>query len=360
MREILSCPRCKDLLFQPVSLPCAGTVCQACFESQLSLFLLATGFYPCPAPNCRQRHLYRNEKPNLLLAQLCEKLFPRQFESFRVYRDTSRSVSVLLEKAIALVKIGQKLKLSEEEIEILEKLASRLHGSYIDITPNVQPRALCIKLLFLTNRTEEATREAINLFLSSGCELTLMGCIEFFRRAQAGFEHLQTKTEGKQSDPSVSLDFPKDSIPDELRLELLEPFDFECTLCLNQLSDIVSLPCGHTWCKHCILQAHEVCRKCPMCRACLPSYSYISNYTCRKNAITACLERYTQYRSVRNESVSSANTAIIRDVPIFVCSLAYPSGRYAFHLFEPRYRVSCRAGVFNCLLIFCRSLYSAV
>jgi hypothetical protein len=42
--------------------------------------------------------------------------------------------------------------------------------------------------------------------------------------------------------------------------------DFECILCMKLLHEPVTTPCGHSFCKGCLVRAQDHSNKCPMCR----------------------------------------------------------------------------------------------
>jgi hypothetical protein len=42
--------------------------------------------------------------------------------------------------------------------------------------------------------------------------------------------------------------------------------EFECTLCLQLFYNPSTLPCGHTFCQHCLETATTFTNKCPLCR----------------------------------------------------------------------------------------------
>lgn len=49
---------------------------------------------------------------------------------------------------------------------------------------------------------------------------------------------------------------------------LVDPAEsLSCTLCLSLFHDPVTVGCGHTFCRHCLLQAVAAKPSCPLCRA---------------------------------------------------------------------------------------------
>jgi Zinc finger, C3HC4 type (RING finger) len=117
---------------------------------------------------------------------------------------------------------------------------------------------------------------------------------------------------------------------------LLTLSDLDCNLCLNTLSDPVTCPCGHTWCKKCLLQSLEHSDKCPMCRQKLPQRGY---FDARPECalLAGIMESLDLDRDLKG--FESGQGEVKERVPIFICSLAFPGSQANFHMFEPRYRV---------------------
>ena len=46
--------------------------------------------------------------------------------------------------------------------------------------------------------------------------------------------------------------------------------NYQCGICLDVLTDPITLPCGHTWCKSCILDTLKVRSRCPNCKKTVP------------------------------------------------------------------------------------------
>ncbi|KAJ3215004.1 hypothetical protein HDU67_000957 [Dinochytrium kinnereticum] len=144
----------------------------------------------------------------------------------------------------------------------------------------------------------------------------------------------------------------------------------ECTLCFSMLGDPVTAPCGHSWCRCCLLQSLSHANACPLCRRTLPPYIYFekrprnltlsriidhiqtviksfptssvpsisvsSPPTCSTTA-GACLELppVTETSEATTAALAASKTIII---PIFVGPLVFPGVPCFMHIFEPRYR----------------------
>ncbi|KAL4283734.1 hypothetical protein GQ457_16G031320 [Hibiscus cannabinus] len=116
--------------------------------------------------------------------------------------------------------------------------------------------------------------------------------------------------------------------------------DFDCTLCLKLLYEPITTPCGHSFCRSCLLQTMDRSNKCPLCRTVL----FISPRTC---AISVTLnniiqknfpEEYDERRAEHDSLIHLGNDMI----PLFVMDVVIPCQKFPLHIFEPRYRLMVR------------------
>ncbi|KAI4897165.1 hypothetical protein NFI96_015213 [Prochilodus magdalenae] len=127
--------------------------------------------------------------------------------------------------------------------------------------------------------------------------------------------------------------------------ELLDPNDFECPLCMRLFYEPVTTPCGHTFCKNCLERCLDHSPQCPLCKESLKMY-----LASRKYAITWVLDdiikQYLAEEHARRQKLHTEETKELSDlhknVPIFVCTMAYPTVPCPLHVFEPRYRLMIR------------------
>ncbi|KAI9208828.1 PUA-like domain-containing protein [Polychytrium aggregatum] len=114
--------------------------------------------------------------------------------------------------------------------------------------------------------------------------------------------------------------------------------DIECTLCFNTLYQPITTPCGHTWCRPCLLRAVEVKPSCPCCRQSLPSYGCMQGRHPNR-ILTRILESFFS-KTIEMRSLTSNQELPDRRlvVPIFVGSLALPGIPCFMRIFEERYR----------------------
>ncbi|KAK3566234.1 hypothetical protein QTP86_029679, partial [Hemibagrus guttatus] len=125
--------------------------------------------------------------------------------------------------------------------------------------------------------------------------------------------------------------------------DLLDPSDFECSLCMRLFYEPVTTPCGHSFCKNCLQRSLDHSPQCPLCKESLRLY-----LASRRFSITRVLddiikrylcEEHAGRQKIHNEKQKSSQK---NNVPIFVCTMAYPTVPCPLHVFEPRYRLMIR------------------
>jgi hypothetical protein len=113
----------------------------------------------------------------------------------------------------------------------------------------------------------------------------------------------------------------------------------ECSLCLSLVCEPVSTPCGHSFCRICLVKAlRRYQKKCPSCR----SVCHVSAEDAPVNIMIqnmCLLVNSTLYNTRLQESATekeSWNTVL----PIFYYNQAlFPGCKLSLHLFEPRYKI---------------------
>jgi hypothetical protein len=113
----------------------------------------------------------------------------------------------------------------------------------------------------------------------------------------------------------------------------------ECPLCLNMVCEPISISCGHTFCRVCLVKSvrrHK--KRCPSCR----EICHISPETAAENimvkgvAMTLDPEGYR----LRLEETVTEKESWSTILPIFFYnSVMFPGSTLSLHLFEPRYKL---------------------
>ncbi|XP_074010885.1 LON peptidase N-terminal domain and RING finger protein 1 [Numenius arquata] len=147
------------------------------------------------------------------------------------------------------------------------------------------------------------------------------------------------KKQGESTKRDMTLPFG--TIPGDL----IDVSDFECSLCMRLFFEPVTTPCGHTFCKGCLERCLDHAPQCPLCKESLKEY-----LASRKYSTTELLEelimKYLSDELYERKRIHAEETAehsnLTKNVPMFVCTMAYPTVPCPLHVFEPRYRLMIR------------------
>lgn len=124
---------------------------------------------------------------------------------------------------------------------------------------------------------------------------------------------------------------------DRLRSEV------DCQVCYGLILDPMTLPCGHTFCHSCIARVLDHSDLCPICRRKLGMTSSIS-----KEPLNWILMRlinffFSDLVEARREALAQDELGVDhKNLPLFVCTLSFPTMPTFLHIFEPRYRLMIR------------------
>lgn len=127
--------------------------------------------------------------------------------------------------------------------------------------------------------------------------------------------------------------------------ELLDSGDLECSLCMRLFYEPVTTPCGHTFCLKCLERCLDHNSNCPLCKENLSEY--LANRGYHKTLLMEeVLQRYlgdelAERKKIHEEEMTELSN-LNQEVPIFVCTMAFPTIPCPLHVFEPRYRLMIR------------------
>ncbi|KAM9850367.1 LON peptidase N-terminal domain and RING finger protein 1 [Aulostomus maculatus] len=169
------------------------------------------------------------------------------------------------------------------------------------------------------------------------CCLSLCQAVSFLPAAEEDEEMMMRKEDGHGRG--------ENSHSRQNTLSVLTVSDFECPLCIRLFFEPVTTPCGHTFCKNCIERSLDHNLRCPLCKQ--PLQEYLKN---RKYNLTALLQDIMDHlfpaqlaeRKQVHETEMAELSNLTKDIPIFVCTVAYPGVPCPLHIFEPRYRLMMR------------------
>ncbi|KAJ1118394.1 hypothetical protein NDU88_006585 [Pleurodeles waltl] len=131
----------------------------------------------------------------------------------------------------------------------------------------------------------------------------------------------------------------------EISLVHLESSDFECSLCMRLFYEPVTTPCGHTFCLKCLERCLDHNPHCPLCKENLSEFlatrAYKKTWLTEELIVRYLPEELAERRKLYEEEIKELSN-LTKDVPIFVCTMAFPTIPCPLHVFEPRYRLMIR------------------
>ena len=123
--------------------------------------------------------------------------------------------------------------------------------------------------------------------------------------------------------------------------------ELDCQVCYALLLDPLTTSCGHTFCRKCVARVLDHSDLCPICRRALtmpPSLKDVASNKCLARLLIGLCPDLVAAR----EDAEAQEEAVVsgeRNVPLFVCTLAFPSTPTFLHVFEPRYRLMIRRAI---------------
>ncbi|XP_054453811.1 LON peptidase N-terminal domain and RING finger protein 3-like [Anoplopoma fimbria] len=127
--------------------------------------------------------------------------------------------------------------------------------------------------------------------------------------------------------------------------DVLDPTDLECSLCMRLFYEPVATSCGHTFCLRCLERCLDHNPKCPLCKEELSEYLVQRQY-CKTVLTESLISKYLPSEFIERQKIHQEEMAefsnLNKNVPIFVCTMAFPTVPCPLHIFEPCYRLMIR------------------
>uniref|UniRef100_A0A8C0E5P5 LON peptidase N-terminal domain and ring finger 3 n=1 Tax=Balaenoptera musculus TaxID=9771 RepID=A0A8C0E5P5_BALMU len=387
------CRKCHGFLSDPVSLSCGHTFCKLCLERgraadrrcalcgvKLSALMVATGrargarragqqappplrvnvvlsgllgkLFPGPARASQLRHegnrLYREHQVEAALLKYNEavRLAPNDHLLYsnrsQIYFTLESHEDALHDAEIAckLRPMGFKETLERPHCSSQEAAAARGHrGSPMNLVPVKGDRR--------QDGPEEqdgAEEEAGGGAASPQAASSKAGKCQEKKRKRCQTEPQDPDVPRKASKPGPPAApgaRPALSVP----LASFDASDLECSLCMRLFYEPVTTPCGHTFCLKCLERCLDHNAKCPLCKdglsQCLASRKYSKNVIMEELIAKFLPEELKERRRLYEEEMEELSN-LNKNVPIFVCTMAYPTVPCPLHIFEPCYRLMIR------------------
>ncbi|KAH8895077.1 ATP-dependent protease La domain-containing protein [Thozetella sp. PMI_491] len=301
--RLIQCPICSLPLQDPITLPCGKSLCKKCLPDP---HLRTNISYPatenrlqglqCPFSDCCKDHAVGDCSPDVTL---------------------NKAVSVLISE--------------------LRKTLEQASGSELvtHITAKDEWEAAGVPSLQSSDQPSE---------VAHGGKLLATFALVDKGELRYGAEVTSTTPITKEHD-----DF--DAAVLEQVKEATRP-EMDCHVCYALFLDPVTTPCGHTYCRSCLQRVMDHAKICPVCRRELTIQPIVYKRACPSNQLLDKIAVSfwpdildSRRRALVSEGLPSDDGEF--NLPIFVCTLSFPSMPTFLHIFEPRYRLMIRRALEN-------------
>ncbi|XP_038674652.1 LON peptidase N-terminal domain and RING finger protein 2 isoform X1 [Scyliorhinus canicula] len=158
-------------------------------------------------------------------------------------------------------------------------------------------------------------------------------------------QSFKTPSKMAKKDEFVPLPFDNFKASREISRELVDPADFECSLCMRLFYEPVTTTCGHTFCLKCLERSLDHNSDCPLCKENVAEYlvtrAFSKTFLTEELIIQYLPDELNDRRRLHEEEMKELSN-LTEDVPIFVCTMSFPTIPCPLHVFEPRYRLMIR------------------
>jgi Lon protease-like protein len=294
--RLVQCSQCSYPLRQPMTLPCGNSLCRTCLPSlhkrENITYPMTAGRqegFICPFPDCGLEHSVGDCSPDVVLNKIVDLVA----SEIARYRPMTTDTPTLLDER-------PHWKNVVDSSSDLERPRSRvLHGGRLVAT------------------------------------YTFAAMGELNYRSEVSYTSIASN-----GDTYVYLDVAVlEQVKEAARGEA------DCQVCYALILDPLTTSCGHTFCRKCVARVLDHSNLCPICRRLLPMPPDVIAGPTNK-----CLSRilgsfWPDLVAARAEVSAQEESVGLHEgatVPLFICTLAYPSMPTFLHIFEPRYRLMIR------------------
>lgn len=297
--RLVQCPVCSGILQEPTTLPCGHSLCKRCVpqtHARTNISWPATAGrlqgFECPFADCKKEHAIGDCAIDVTLNKVLAiiKSAVEQDQTMPGLSNTSTHIIVRDPWTVAGV---SSLEGKEPESAVLE--GGRIVATY-------------------------TMAELNRLEYNAEVSYALVG--ESDDTAEEGDNALFSK------------------MKDLARAEV------ECQVCYAIFLDPLTTTCGHTFCRTCVQRILDHSDLCPICRRGLSiqPQAAATGLPSNERLVTLIDGFWADLVALRAQAYrleQQANNSGF-DIPIFVCTLAFPHMPTFLHVFEPRYRLMIR------------------
>lgn len=298
--RLFQCRQCSLPLRDPITLPCGRSLCRDCLPEARTREHISYPATPgrlqgfdCPFPECGRKHALGDCGADVILSKAINH-FTKTLDSYN------------------------------DEVKADGNLTTH-------ITAHDERAATGIP----TMADEKSTSRVIKGGrLSATYKMAVEGDLDYTMDISYG------EVSGSEDDVSRVDETVFMQLKESVRTEM------DCQVCYALFYDPLTTVCGHTFCRSCLHRVldHSVC--CPICRRELSISPLLHRQSCPSNEYLAKIINTFWADAVLTRGDALAAEALNRhrefDIPIFVCTLAFPMMPTFLHIFEPRYRLMMR------------------
>lgn len=118
--------------------------------------------------------------------------------------------------------------------------------------------------------------------------------------------------------------------------------EVDCHVCYSLILDPLTTACGHTFCRKCVGQILTHSDLCPVCRRKLNLAPNVYSEPKNKRIADLIEVLFPEQIDARREAAAQDEPGVKRGIPLFVCTLAFPTMPMFLHVYERRYRLMIR------------------
>uniref|UniRef100_A0A8C9YD40 LON peptidase N-terminal domain and ring finger 3 n=1 Tax=Sander lucioperca TaxID=283035 RepID=A0A8C9YD40_SANLU len=309
--EDFSCRICLSFLFEPVTLPCGHCFCKKCLERERK-----EKEQPMMCKECRDSSRVadvQSYRVNVVLSNLLAKSFPTSHQAGLLRREGN---GLYAEKKMeaALEKYNQAILIAPMD-HILFSNRSQIHSSLRHYEKALRDAEMACRLMPHWSKVWKT------YYFQHSCLIFLL-------------------RHSLHSEPAEATDPLSSAVSD-----VLDPKDLECSLCMRLFYEPVATPCGHTFCLRCLERCLDHNPKCPLCKEELSEY-LVQRQFCKTVLMENLISKYLPSELIERQRIHQDEMAefsnLNKNVPIFVCTMAFPTVPCPLHIFEPCYRLMIR------------------
>ncbi|KAI1268270.1 ATP-dependent protease La domain-containing protein [Xylariaceae sp. FL1019] len=294
--RLVQCQLCWKILQDPITLPCGYSICKSCLpqtrvRANISWPATASRLqgFDCPFRGCGKEHA----------AADC-------------------AVDVTLNKVLEIIKMAVTLDRAAAD------------GPDIATHVTVHDRWAVAGLASLGEREAESSVVKGGRILAT-YTLAESGKLQF--NSEVSYSSIGGNEDEVTELDSAAFERLKESVRSEM----------DCQVCYALFLDPMTTTCGHTYCRTCL---HEILNRsnlCPICRRTISLQSHVDPRSSPSNGRLVSMINgfWADLIALRAQSYRLEQQANYGgfDIPIFVCTMAYPSMPLFLHVFEARYRL---------------------